>query len=81
MCEVVREECNLTNKKCLISYRKLEEHIDDLEVIKLSCGHCFYRPTFITSFMVSNKNLLSYRECPYCKNYISKIPLVIKKRT
>ena len=33
MCEVVREKCNLTNKKCLISYRKLEDHLDDLEVI------------------------------------------------
>ena len=81
MCQVVREECDLTNKKCLISHRQLDKHLDDLDVIKLSCGHCFHRASFITSFLINNKNLFSYRECPYCKKYISKVPLIIKKRT
>lgn len=81
MCQVVKCESDLTNNKCFISKQYLESHISNNNVLKLNCGHCFYRPSFIQSFLINNKTVEGYRECPYCRKYITRVPIVIKKKT
>ena len=80
-CEILKCNSELTNKECLISHTDLTNEIKNNNVIKLSCGHCFFYPSFVKSYIINNGNLYSYRKCPYCMQHISRIPLVIKKNS
>ena len=79
-CEILKCNRLITNKECLISRVNLSENIKDGNVIKLSCGHCFFYPSFIKSYTINNANLFGYSKCPYCSQRISKVPLIIKKK-
>ena len=79
-CEILKCKELIANKECLISKIDLSDKIKEGNVIKLSCGHCFYYPSFIKSYTINNANLFSYRKCPYCLQRISKVPLIIKKK-
>ena len=76
---IIKNVESLSNEKCYISSLDLRNYIDDKKVIKLRCGHCFYYPAFLKSHKINMENIYSYRKCPYCNQYYSNVPFVIKK--
>ena len=78
--KVVTDVNDLNNNRCPITFDNLTNQVSSGNVIKLNCGHCFNYKAFIKSYLINNKNIYSYKKCPYCFSNINKIPLVINKR-
>ena len=71
---------DLENEVCPITYENLSKHLFSSNVIKLNCGHSFNYKAFIKSYTINNKNIYSYKKCPYCFSNINHVPLIINKR-
>ena len=68
------------NKTCLISGETLnEDMIYNNNVIKLRCGHSFKYDLFIKSLNQMNKKSEGFYKCPYCMDYIEKIPCNVSR--
>ena len=71
----------LENTVCPITHGNLLDELYHNNVVKLNCGHCFNYRAFIKSYVINNTNIYSYKKCPYCFSSISKVPLIINKRS
>ena len=79
--EIITNVNDLENDVCPITFDNLSKHLYSSNVLKLNCGHCFNYKAFIKSYTINNKNIYSYKKCPYCFSNINKVPLIINKRT
>ena len=79
-CIIINDKNNLTNEECPISKYNLIDYLKDSKnkVIKLNCGHCFSYKYFMTAYAINYKKYYGNR-CPYCRNKIHNIPIIINK--
>ena len=47
----------------------------------LECNHAFLYNNFMISYIELNKDIFSYRKCPYCMCDIHKVPFKFKINT
>ena len=78
--KIIINVIDLENVTCPITNDNLLEIISSGNVLKLNCGHCFNYKAFMKSYSLNNKNIYSYKKCPYCFSNITKIPIIINKR-
>ena len=70
------------NKVCLITGKKFtEKDCKNKNVIMLECNHAFFYKPFMLSYNELNKDIMSYRKCPYCMIDIFKIPYKFIRKT
>lgn len=63
------------NKVCLITGKEFtEQDCKNKNVIMLECQHAFFYKAFMLSYNELNKDIMSYRKCPYCMTDIFKVP-------
>lgn len=69
------------NKSCLITGSEFtQKDCEDNNIILLECNHAFLYNSFMLSYHSMNKDLMSYRKCPYCMCDISKIKYKFNKK-
>ena len=77
--KIITNISDLENNFCPITNDNLCNELSKKNVIKLNCGHSFNYRAFLKSYTINNKNIYSYRRCPYCFSNIKNVPLIIKK--
>lgn len=69
------------NKVCLITGREFtEEDCKRKNIIMLECDHAFCYKEFMLSYKELNKDMMSYRKCPYCMADIFKVPFKFTRK-
>jgi|TARA_B100000925_G_C21735699_1_gene357044 hypothetical protein len=70
------------NTQCPITGREFtEEDCKNRNIIMLECNHAFLYNNFMISYNELNKDIFSYRKCPYCMCDIHKVPFKFKINT